>query len=274
MSALTLGVAILLLGAGLFVLGRHEPERRRQRKTRDSLIGDLAAYLRGTSAQIGGRRLSALQTFVYVSDSKVDMLYEQLDDAARRQVTHDLKLDAKFLTYGINASPSPEATRAGRLAAVCAALDDSGAVGTIDEPKLYFRGRINMKTGRQTVLAEERDAVFFMGERADHSLIFLGGTAHHLIGSVGSPTWSQSGITGLLRALAAASHDRQQVDLDQSASSWPHEARDIWRGHRFTPAQPIEFLALRLAQSIGGSTPELDDAILGAPIYVALVDSN
>jgi hypothetical protein len=46
-----------------------------------------------------------LKTFVYVSDTKVDMLYEQLAEAHRRQLTHELSINAKPVSYTITASP-------------------------------------------------------------------------------------------------------------------------------------------------------------------------
>ena len=268
---LILGVVAILVAAGLVLLVlRNKPIRRRQLLTQPTLRDDVAADLRESSPAPLRGSSGRLRSYVYVSDTKVDMLYEQLDEASRRHFTHDLKLDAKVVSYGIQASPSPDATRAGRLSAVWAELEESHAVGTLDEPKLYFRGRMLMKTGRHPLSTEAQDAVFFMGERDDETLIFLGGTAHHLIGSVGKPTWSNSGIIGLLRALADASRGRD-VNLDMYASAWPSEARGVWRAHTSTPSQPVEFVALKLAES-RGQDPKRHNVILGSPLYVALVD--
>jgi hypothetical protein len=216
------------------------------------------------------------KSYLYISDLKVDQLFEQLPDAQRRRLSHNLKLDFKLVSYSIAESPRPEATRQARLAAVCRAIDTS-EVGTVEDPQLYVRGSAPMKYGRYPVSRKgPKDVVFFVGHGTGSRLVALGGTAHHLVGSTGERPWSNSGIASLLDALRTESFrisggvkpPRPDHDLGLPGA-WPAEAAQVWREHP-GPEQQVEFLALKLAVTSDYPLWGGPDVLLGSPIYVAL----
>jgi hypothetical protein len=110
------------------------------------------------------------------------------------------------------------------------------------------------------------DVAFFVGRINDERLVALGGTAHHLIGSVGQRPWSNSGVATLMEALKTESVRVRgiiQDDVKGLPGAWTAEAHDVWDTHP-GPEEQLEFLAVKLAHD-----SDFYDVLLGSPIYVA-----
>jgi hypothetical protein len=249
----------------------------------DMLLGrayTVAMFVRRNRGQsLKTSRRQPLKTYLYISDIKVDMLYEQLPKVRRRELNHELKLDLKLVSYSIALSPQPGLTRLARLAAVCRHLDASGA-GSVDDPRLYFYGSMPMKHGRYPASPDgPRDVAFFVGQSTNGRWVTLGGTAHHLVGSTGERPWSNSGVAQLMKALRTESYHNyhwesyyrsRNLAIPPNSSglglpgAWESEAHEVWEKHP-GPEQNLEFVAVKLA---AGSL--LYDVLLGSPIYVAL----
>ncbi len=92
---------------------------------------------------------SDLKYFLYISKTKLDMLYGQIvrPDGAKRTI--EWKLDAKLASVSVKKETlrAVDDEQSNRLKELIAALESSGQVGTVDEPSSYFKGTLPMKWG-------------------------------------------------------------------------------------------------------------------------------
>jgi hypothetical protein len=215
----------------------------------------------------------SLRYYVYVSDSKVDMLLQQVDPGFAGKRTTEVGVSLKFVSAKRSVE-APVSDRVARLERVVRHLDDFCDVGSIDEPGQYFRGRLPMRWGP---LASGQASLVYFGGSTEHTIVGLGGASGHVLGAP-APAAAEAGqvfapstMPGLVAGLAAAvTADGEAVPTSALASV--HLANRLLRGAE----QDVEFLAKRL---LHGSSPypELDardgmTVLLGSPLFVALAD--
>jgi hypothetical protein len=250
-----------------------------------------------------------LRHFIYISDTKLDMLFEQIDPALRRRISAEVKVDLKLASLTLRQTDSQPAARIAKLRMVERYIDTHHQVGTIPAPgHEYFRGSMPMQWGWLTHGYDfdnnpprlGLDTVFFRGHQASQ-VVVLAGSRRHVLGeqpaaedsrlSAHSATPNIFAVIGEhisrnpqlgeywreLRELPApagsedgmAAHDPPEVGLREAAQL-------KLRG----PVQHLEFLALPLVQ---GEEVELDidgwpglhvretvHAVLATPLYVAM----
>jgi hypothetical protein len=87
-----------------------------------------------------------MKYYLYVSDTKVDMLFDQLSPRLRDKVATELKIDLKFLSTTFAEEPM-EKNRYRKLEIVSKYIQKNELVGTIDSPDVYFKGELPMHWG-------------------------------------------------------------------------------------------------------------------------------
>src|ERR1700690_995131 len=91
------------------------------------------------------RKATPLRYYIYVSDSKLDMLFEQVDQRSRKRISAELKIDLKVASLTLSEAEDPGPTRTAKLQLVEQFIETNQHVGTIQEPgKEYFRGEMPM----------------------------------------------------------------------------------------------------------------------------------
>jgi hypothetical protein len=207
----------------------------------------------------------SLRYYLYISDSKVEMMLPQIDPGFGRISESEIGFDFKL----VGAKRKFEATsnRIARLERVVRYLDDFADVGTVDEPGQYFRGRMPMRWG--PIMSS---SLVYFGGATERTVVGLGGAAGHLHGEKGladpfAPS-SLPGIVAGLRGVLAADGATGQPEALPAA----HLAHRHLRGTE----QDLEFVAKRLAYG-PSPYPELDPhegmkVLVGSPIFVALGD--
>ena len=55
--------------------------------------------------------MPTLHYYLYISDSKLDMLYEQIDQKSARRISAELKVDLKLASLTIREASAPDPTR-------------------------------------------------------------------------------------------------------------------------------------------------------------------
>jgi hypothetical protein len=210
---------------------------------------------------------SAPKYYLYISDSKVNMLYAQSrPDREAKNPDSIYKLDA-----------------------VLAHLARAGLIGTIDEPKEYFAGTMPMRWGPCVFpgLPEKFNStsspLVYFGGYTFKTVVGLGGSASHVIGAVGSAkTGLHSCLPGFIlqlrqelgESLPAKSNS---MDDNQGALMAVFTATMYAKG----PWQELEFVAKRLAY---GPLPSMwfpegfpeekayykEKILVGTPLYVAM----
>ena len=206
---------------------------------------------------------SAPKYYLYISDTKVNMLYGQGGFGG----------DARAQDSGR------------KLDAVLTKLEKAGRIGTIDEPKEYFAGAMSMRWGPCVFpglperLTSTSSPLVYFGGATETTVVGLGGSAKHVIGEVGS---TKAGLHSCLprfifqlRQELGESLDfkLKSMDDDQATLMAVHEATMRARG----PSQELEFVAKRLAY---GSLPapwfperkpgDKEKILVGTPLYVAM----
>jgi hypothetical protein len=89
-----------------------------------------------------------LRFYIYISDYKLDMLYEQISPARRRRISGELKVDLKLAGLTLRGSEQSEATRMTKLRAVERYINKYHDVGDVSNPgQEFFRGCMEMQWG-------------------------------------------------------------------------------------------------------------------------------
>lgn len=211
----------------------------------------------------------ALRYYVYISDSKVDMLLEQVDPAFARKRSSEVGMSLKVVSAKRKVE-TPASERVARLERVVRDLDDHYDVGTVDDPGQYFRGRLKLRWGS----LDNAPVVYFSGS-TERTVVGLGGATGHVVGTKGPAeqadvVFAPSSMPGLVAGLDKALADNDEVPPNVLGSV--HMANRMVRGVE----QELEFLAKRLAHG-PSPYPELDakpgmQVLLGSPLFVALAD--
>jgi hypothetical protein len=149
------------------------------------------------------RRTDSMKYYLYISTSKVDMLYGQLATERKTKKSFELKTSVAVASATMShESEETSDTPYTKLAAVLDEIESSGELGTIDEPGTYFKGTLNMKwgllgdAGRPT---DEPPLVYF-GGRTESTIFGLGGSTRHVIGFEGATSTSSRSATPYLVA--------------------------------------------------------------------------
>ncbi|MCC8340592.1 hypothetical protein LMJ38_32330 [Streptomyces sp. R1] len=221
----------------------------------------------------------AYRFYLYISEVKVDMLLAQLGRSSAGTRTTEVGVDLKVVSGKRTVERTAEADAVSRLEKVLRRLEKDDAIGTVTEPGPFFRGRLPMRWGAPTH-GDDSSLVFFGGRTGD-TVVSLGGSTRHVVGSsddaASGPPLARSLLPSLLdglrldpriAALFSAADPSPPVDPDGLALRAVREATDGLRG----PAQTLDFVARRL---LHGPDPDGRDGatvVLGTPLYVALAD--
>lgn len=216
-----------------------------------------------------------MKHFIYLSDAKVGRHFEQIPQSFFATAKADkLRLKLGFVEADYHDTTRPP-NRYEKLAAVLSKLEECDSIGTLEQPKLYFRGRLRMKYGTYP----NTEIVYFSGRQED-SIVGLVGSLRHLEDKrVETLTCGGgSAAVGVTRSLVQELN--MQLIIDQHRQAGESETGHIddsdnrllqmvvGKAHRLIegPSAEVEFVAIRL--DVG--TFEGRQTILGTPFYVAL----
>lgn len=244
-----------------------------------------------------------MKYYLYISDTKVDMLLQQIPHDVKEKLASEFKIDLKILGATWKRESEIERGRISRLEAVCEFLNTFGNVGHADEPSQYIADTLLMKWNTYTHDLGKVDIVYFGGV-TDKSIVGLAGSTHHLIGSTLQPKdviISSAGMSagppiifwleGLGRTVCDSlmiyeymRPDDTYRNLGPESNSWLMNAFLVTQTMQ-GPKQNLEFLAKRLFQGdyyydrkqYEAPIKTLEDkklwhVVIGTPLYVALAD--
>jgi len=232
-----------------------------------------------------------LKTYVYISDSKVDMLYPQIPQKRLSKIATELKINLGILSLKFGHQPT-EKNRQDKLNLIIRYLKEEGAVGTVDSTKEYFEGVLPMRGTPWPYI--EKGMVYFGGTTKSGTVLGLGGSIHHCIGELRGETDTRS-YSGLGPLITKLTEELDPARYGQLMNMY-HSARgldgrrleltdelvlrltaEVTRYDISGPTQNLEFVAKRLVESL--AVPDLWHdpntklhVVLGTPIYVAQVD--
>jgi hypothetical protein len=239
-----------------------------------------------------------MKFFVYISDSKVDMLLSQVPHEVKKKVATEFGINLKILTAKRTATTELDDSKIKRLEAVVTYIQKFGNVGTVDEPDEYFCDTMRMRWGPYGWWRVDGESsgprpVYFGGS-TNKTVFGMGGSARHIIGEIGGannrdgePIHSHSATPFLLDyflreqltsgELSRADYDRflkghgdVRIAGEQNRPGLGLDAIEVATEAMRGPQQRLEFLAKRLLFRAEVGTARR--VLLGSPLYVALAE--
>lgn len=216
------------------------------------------------------RQDGLLRYYLYVSDTKLDMLFDQIGAQARKKISVELKIDLKLASVTLSDAGSPAPARMAKLRVVEEFIARNHAAGTIEEPSGgWFRGTMDMQWGwlESSGSNDASPVVFFRGQEGHH-LVMLAGSRRHVTGeSPDTIAYAGSALPHIVAAIKAHfPGDAAIAGLRSQEPAWtvPLRAREVL--FKDAPRQRMTFLAVPLAED------RIEDhhLLLGTPLYVAL----
>lgn len=212
--------------------------------------------------------------FLYVSDTKVDMLYDQIPKPVLSRIAAEATVNLQVVSVKLKEADNPGPVRADKLAVVERYVDSNYDVGSLDRigAEGYFRGRMRMRWG---AVGENIGSpmVLFLG-RGGRDTVALGGALEHVIGSRHQPrdlALPPSAFPALVDTLLGTANDPEGRVVEGRASLASDDF-DLRSAEEFSlpgPAQPVEFLATAWADGEVTRDGDRRHVVLGSPWYVA-----
>ncbi|MGW7067826.1 DUF7019 family protein [Streptomyces sp. NPDC054855] len=209
-----------------------------------------------------------MRYYLYVSGSKLDMLYGQIPPKLLKRLAVEAKVDLKVLSVAVQ-SPRADQSAYDRLDLVEAYLERECDVSWMTEPRPWFRGDLGLRIGGYGT----PDRPTFMTGREGDTVIALIGSAHHLIGqrtAVDTIQAASSSLPSLFRLLNEAPEGRATANRQSPL----HQVLDFSASLTEPPVY-CEFLARRLLHgTVTGEDGRELQILVGTPLYVAMADED
>ncbi len=226
------------------------------------------------------RSASDIKHYLYISDTKLDLLYQQLKAPGKTKNGFEWHLNLPGLKLAGKTEREEEDSCEDKLKAVISALEQSGLVGTIDAPKEYFKGNVPMRWGSIRDWgrpATESPLTYFGGQTAA-TMFGLGGSTRHVIGNAGyastdARSSAPSIIGEILRGMNEPVDGWKTAFKDADNSNYGTFDAIKWANRNLAWAfeQQLEFYAKTLVSGeFHGDDGEPIFVTLGSPIYVSL----
>lgn len=236
------------------------------------------------------KKSNEVRFYLYVSDAKVNMLFEQMFSVTTKTSRREFELGSGWIRGSSSVeTDDEELDRDDKLRAVERALIDRDLVGTPQSPKQYFKGILPMRWGLYNDLETRPEGcpplVYFGGVDPTMPLIVgLGGSSVHVLGHSGATsTYSRSATPTLVKWLVKGLYSEDDDFTPQSKrNTWidddPYEAVAVALHYLKPPTQQLQFLAKTLA--VGTCSSEhmtgfpRSIVVLGTPLYVEHADAQ
>lgn len=217
------------------------------------------------------RQVNPLRYYLYVSDAKLNMLFEQIDRRLLKHISMEVKVDLKLASVTLGKAEDLAPARMAKLRIVERFINDHHDVGTCENPgREYFRGNLNMQWGWLARSTSDASSVVFFRAEAGSLLVMLAGSSRHVIGA---PPDAQavvgSALPHIITAISDHISDKSALaGLPSESASWARatRVRELRLHPQDAPSQWMEFLAIPLAEDRESDV----HLVLGTPLYVAL----
>jgi hypothetical protein len=225
--------------------------------------------------------------YIYVSDAKLDMLYEQIPPKLLSRLAAELKVDLKVIGASVQQTRLP-VTRYDKLHIVEQYLERNFDVSWMTDPAPWFRGDLGL---RSAIYGEPSEGLLlFTGTEKDTTIALIG-SSYHLVGRHPLPPngslLGRSFLPDLFQLLER--DEAERADQQVRGSPWLRNAQrssamdeeqaleqvlDFGERAR-APRQSCEFLSrLLLTGFITDANGNARRIVVGTPLYVALVEEQ
>lgn len=216
-----------------------------------------------------------MKYFIYISDSKVDMLLSQIPHKEKRKIATRLGINLKLITVERTYETETKENRITRLEAVVSFIREYGNLGSVNEPDEYVQDTMLMSWAQHPVFS---DAVCFYGE-VGQTIVGLGGSLKHVMGftdqtpTLRAMSWDSNFQSKLWRELNLNKAEEKAFYGDQegrNAFDAVYITIDIDK-EDYLPKQKLEFLAKRLVYR-RKCLDSKHNILMASPLFVAMAD--
>jgi hypothetical protein len=201
-----------------------------------------------------------LKYYIYISKTKVDMLYPQIPPDFLAAAEAEVKVHLGVISTGLKSrSPEPPKELAGRTGVLADYIRNHEDVGTPDAPQTWFQAVAQLRWG---VVREYASDIALFGGRVGARTVALLGSSESILGAAETSEAQHAPFYYTLRFFNGVLEGHAELARERPPNfSW-RDAVDI--GLRTLPKteHQIEFLA-RVIHAEG-------DLLVGTPLYVAL----
>ena len=216
--------------------------------------------------------------YLYISDSKVDMLFSQIPQKTKSKITSEFGVNTGLVKAAVKSERdiAPSASSIARLQAVTKHIRQSEKIGTINDPASWIE---DTQYARIIFLRSNKNIVFFVGKTSSENRFALGGSAAHIFSGPGPKpegvTIGWSFLPYLLQGLETIVRGREisGFSMKSLAKGYESEWMDIIKtaeGSALEPEIKINFMVKRLL--IGEYENDSGVGILATPLYVSMAD--
>jgi len=213
--------------------------------------------------------MSSVKTYLYISDAKINMFYEQLASSDVHKIGAEYGVDVKLFKWVGHRETETLITQQAKLQRVLEFLRTSKEVGIPSHPLRYFSGALTMSWG-VPVGNSPLTAVIFTSVTAN-DVILLAGSISHIVGhpKVFTEFLSPSYLAGLYEVF--------RDNIDSSSLNAPVQDANqqlFWEvvalARKFNGVrQNVEFVAkTHMYGTFEGGSSSMN-VLIGSPIYVA-----
>jgi hypothetical protein len=205
-----------------------------------------------------------MKYYIYISKTKVDMLYSQIPRNFVSKIGVELNIKIPFVDVEIK-DKQPQMTLYDEVKLVTKYIDEHFDVGSIDNPKAYFKARLPM---RWSIV--EKKLVYF-GGHTEETIFGLAGSTQHVIGMPrGDEGMSFAPMieTALEESMSLTPMIENALEKEDSPNIAEDHLLSLIRDETLAkkgPSEELEFLAKTLTEGSIDSS----HILLGTPIYVA-----
>lgn len=214
-----------------------------------------------------------MKYYTYVSQTKVDMLYDQIPAWNRERISKELKIDLKLISVTLSNASNTDSLFS-KLEIVSKYIEKSDQVGTVDTPNSFFLGQMPLRWGPLSI--GHHKFVYFSGV-TDKTFLGLSGSIKHVIGNPGTSKTtdlmsdieiSDSSAPKIITSLATVleAEDQDNLPLKRKPSYEIYLVEQMAKKMEGS-LQNCTFLARNL---MSGKRLDGKQVLLGSPIYVAL----
>ena len=237
------------------------------------LIVRFIKALIGKKSQGECKVSTELKYYIYVSKTKIEMLFSQIPKKIINTLTKELTIKLGVVSASAK-QKSNEDDLYKKLQIVDKYIKNHKKVGTIDKPSEYFYDKQIVRWGPYEY---NSNIVYFAGS-TDETCFGLGGSFHHVIGSMGRCYMTSHSHTPFLIKYLYNEFGMSETKNNESYNLNDRDRTDqvavaIAKASQrsFGPEQRVEFLAKKLLY-YKSDWPPGTNSLLGTPIYVALIE--
>lgn len=223
-----------------------------------------------------------MKFYLYISDAKVDMLLPQVPHELKKKVAFEFKLDLKLISASRRSETEGTDDRIARLEAVVSFIRETCDVGSVETPREYVEDTLPMKWGPYGWRNDS--PVVYFGAATETTVVGLGGSMKHVMGSTGPASADSQSFTPILLSFLerqfeselekhrTESGGAEGTKLDKDEAEMSLGAVALASIYMRGPKQNLNFLAKRLL--FGRSEPHAQgrSVLLATPLYVALAE--